>query len=319
MREARLGSASAPELVVLRALKLGDLLVAVPALRALRRAFPEHRIRYLAPAWLEPIVDLVGGIELFDTPGLDAPIAFGGDVDIAVNLHGRGPQSNRRLDALNPHRRIGHHQTDAGGPVWQGPEWLADIHERERWTRMLRWHGIDADPMELYLDPPPVASVYPGAVIVHPGAAYASRQWPVERFAELARAVADAGHEVVLTGSASERERALAVARSAGLADEAVLAGSCDLAQMAALVHQATAVISADTGAAHLASAYRTPSVVLFGPAAPEQWGPPPGPHRVLTDARRRRGDVFADQPDPALLAVGPGDVLAALADLEVL
>jgi ADP-heptose:LPS heptosyltransferase len=83
------------------------------------------------------------------------------------------------------------------------------------------------------------------------------------------------------------------------------VAGVVDLTDFAALVADAALLVSADTGAAHLASAYRTPSVVLFGPAPPEHWGPPPGgPHLVLTDARVRRGTAFTDEPDPALLAV---------------
>lgn len=303
----------------MRALKLGDLLVAVPALRALSRAFPDHRIRYAAQAWLAPVVELVGGIDLLDTHGLDVPIPLRGPVDIAVNLHGAGPESTRRLDALNPRRRIGHRQTGAGGPAWDGPEWPEGGQQRERWTRMLAWHGIEADPLDLELHAPAVASPRPGASVVHPGAAYGSRLWPVERFAQVCRLLRDAGHDVVLTGSASERSRARAVARAAGLPADAVLAGRIALDAMAALVRGARLVVSADTGAAHLASAYGRPSVVLFGPAPPEEWGPPPGPHRVLTDAAVRRGDAFAADPDPALLAVGVDDVLEALDRLGVL
>lgn len=58
-----------PILLALRALKLGDLLVAVPALRGLRRAFPEHRILYAAPTWVAEAVELVGGIDHLPTPG----------------------------------------------------------------------------------------------------------------------------------------------------------------------------------------------------------------------------------------------------------
>jgi ADP-heptose:LPS heptosyltransferase len=312
-------AADKPILIVLRALKLGDLLAVVPALHALRRAFPEHRIRYAAQSWLEPVVALVGGIELLDTHGLDVPIPLSGPVDIAVNMHGRGPESTRRLDALAPHRRIGHRRLDAGGPAWDGPDWVEGLHERERWTRMLHWHGIEADPMDLYLDKPALASPRPGAVVVHPGAGFGSRRWPVARFAEVTRELAQAGHDVVLTGDDAERPRALAVARAAGLEDDAVLAGRISLGEMAALVCGAAAVVSADTGAAHLASAYRRPSVVLFGPAPVEVWGPPPGPHRVLTDAAKRRGDVFAAEPDPALMAVQARDVLDALEELGIL
>ncbi len=184
---------------------------------------------------------------------------------------------------------------------------------------MLAWHGIEADPLDLQLHAPDASSPRPGAAVVHPGAAYGSRRWPVDRFARVCRELDHAGKEVVLTGSGTERERALAVARAAGMPEASVLAGRIGLDQMAALVQEASVVISADTGAAHLASAYARPSVVMFGPAPVEEWGPPPGPHRVLTDASRRRGDAFAADPDPALLAVEVEDVLDALTDLGVM
>jgi hypothetical protein len=57
--------------------------------------------------------------------------------------------------------------------------------------------------------------------------------------------------------------------------------------------------------------------VVLFGPAPIEEWGPPEdGPHRALTVADLRRGDPFADEPDPALLGVTVADVLDAVTDV---
>lgn len=311
--------ADRPEMLVLRALKLGDLLVAVPSLHALRRAFPEHRIRCAAPAWLRPVVDLVGGIELLGQPGLDQTIPLApGSVDIVVNLHGAGPQSRHLLDALGARRRIGHRAGGGDEPVWEGPGWVEEINERQRWTRLLAWHGIEADPAELALSVPVTPSVRPSAVVVHPGAGYGSRLWPVDRFARVAAALSRAGHEVVVTGSGPERPRAVEVARLAGLPEQDVLAGLLGLDAMAALVACSSAVVSADTGAAHLASAYGRPSVVLFGPAPVARWGPPPGPHVVLTDESLRRGEVFADEPDPALLAVRPEQVLDALAGLGV-
>lgn len=303
-----------PELLVLRALKLGDLLVAVPALKALRRAYPGHRLRYAAQGWLAEALELVGGYELLPTHGLDEPLAVEpGLVDVAVNLHGSGPESQGRVEALKARYTVAHRSVHRDGPPWR-PE----LHERERWVRLLEWHGITADPLDVQLERPRIPSPVPGAAVLHVGAAYGSRLWPAERFAAVAAALAAAGHRVVFTGGTSERGRAGEVCRLAGLPDSSVLAGGLRLGEFAATIAAARLVVSADTGAAHLASAYGTPSVVLFGPAPPEIWGPPPGPHTVLTRAELRRGDTFADQPDPALLAVQVPDVMAAIRDLGV-
>lgn len=312
--EVQNGKHEQPVLLVLRALKLGDLLVAVPALRALHRAYPEHRLLYAAQGWLQDALELVGGYELLPTHGLDVPIPVeAGTVDIAVNLHGSGPESEARLAAVRPGTTIGHRT-----PERPGPSWLEEIHERERWTRLLQWHGIEAEPNDFRLLPPAVPSPCPGATVLHVGAAYGSRLWPEQRFAEVARALAAEGHQVVFTGSTGERSRALDVARLAGLPDTQVLAGRLRLAEFMAAIAEARLVVSADTGAAHLASAYARPSVVLFGPAPAEVWGPPPGPHIVLTDTQARLGDTFAATPDPALLAVTVEDVLSAVGQLRL-
>lgn len=307
-----------PELIALRTLKLGDLLVAVPAVRALRRGFAGHRLVLAVPGWLEPIVELIDGVDaLLPAPGLDQPLPVApGRVDVAVNLHGSGPESRGIVDLLDARLTIAHRVAEVDGDTPADPRmphWQPELLERRRWVRLVESYGIPGDEDEVALLSSDRRTGIRGASIVHVGAFYGSRRWPVERFAAVAAALRAAGHDVVFTGSAAERERALAVARRGGFRDEAVLAGALDLAEFAALVEDARLVVSADTGAAHLASAYGRPSIVLFGPAAPENWGPPPGPHLVLTDASRRRGETFAAEPDPALLAVSVEDVLAGV------
>lgn len=305
---------SRPVVLALRALKLGDLLVAVPALRGLRRAFPSHDLVLAAPGWLAPVLPLIGGINrLLPTPGLDNPLPWKGGVDVAVNLHGNGLESRSRLEELSPTYRIGH-----AAPGWAGPEWDDSLHERERWARLVSWHGVEASPDDFRLCPPETPAPVEDATILHVGAAHGSRCWPVERFADVAAILALRGHRVVVTGGPDDAFRAAAVVRAAGLPRTTCAAGIWALDQFAAAIATARVVVTADTSAGHLASAYGTPSVVLFGPAAPEQWGPPAdGPHIVLTDERVLRGDPFAEVPDPALLAVLPGQVLDAVDRLE--
>ena len=290
-------------LVVLRALGLGDLLTAVPALRALARAFPAHERVLLAPAALAPVVELLGdatytvhhvdGVRTL--PAALPPIAR--DADVAVNLHGRGPQSAALLSAAQPRALVAFGRQAA---------WRDGEHETARWCRLLEAAGIEADPGDLDLAPPAEPTPYPGATVIHPGAAAPARRWPAARWAAVGRELAG---PVVVTAGPGEEPLARAVARAAGAT---VFAG--DLRGLAALVAGAARVLCADTGVAHLATALGTPSVVLFGPTPPAQWGPPPERtrHRVLWAGRR--GDPNGARPDPGLLTLQPHDVLEAIA-----
>jgi ADP-heptose:LPS heptosyltransferase len=305
-----------PRLLVLRALGLGDLLTAVPALRALAEAFPTHHRILACPRALEPLASLTGAIdEVVDTAPLAPLDASLANVDIAVNLHGRGPQSHRLLQALEPGRLIAFANGEA---EVTGPQWLAHEHEVDRWCRMLEESGIPADTSRLGLDPPGAAipAWLHGATVIHPGAASPARRWPVERFAEVARAEARDGRRVAVTGAAAEQDLAFELAHLADLPCDAVLAGRTDLTQLAEVVAAAARVVCGDTGVAHLGTAMNTPSVVLFGPVSPHEWGPPADSSRHRTLWGGSTGDPHAALPDPGLLQIEVDDVLAALAEL---
>ncbi|MET7864947.1 glycosyltransferase family 9 protein [Micromonospora taraxaci] len=305
-------------ILVLRALGVGDLVTAVPAVRALRAAYPSRELALAAPAGLAPLVDLVGGVDrLVDTSGLDRPVRVGSAPQVAVNLHGRGPQSHRLLAATRPSRLLAF--ADPDGDHADGPQWSDDEHEVDRWCRLLSWYGIPADRADLGLRRPAPAGLPTGVTVLHPGSKVPAKRWPAERFAALARALTDQGHRVLLTGSADERALAARVAEAAGLGSDAVLAGRTDLGTLAALVADARLVVSGDTGVAHLATGYGTASVVLFGPVPPARWGPPPDRprHRVLWagEGDWPRWDGVGSHPTMAALRLDA--VLAAVAEVE--
>ena len=307
-----------PRLVLLRPLGLGDLLTSVPALRALADAFPAHHKVLAAPAVLEPLAAMTGAVdEVVPTEPL-VPLrpALAG-ADVAVDLHGRGPASQRILLASRPRRLIAF-ANPAVTETHGFPGWRDDEHEVERWCRLVAQSGIPADPRRLDLDPPPgpVPAGVRGATLVHPGAAFAARRWPPERWAAVARAETEGGRRVVVTGGPGEVELARRVAGLAGLPDTVVHAGRTDLAELARVVAAAGRVACADTGVAHLATALRTPSVVLFGPTSPHLWGPPPDRpwHRALWAGTT--GDPHGSEPDPGLLAIGVDEVVEALVGL---
>ena len=109
-----------PDLVVLRALGLGDLLTGVPALRALAREVPGRRL-LLTPQALAPIAEPLG-YEVLDLHGVsNVPHALPAEAAgtaLAVNLHGRGPESHAVLADLQPRRLLAFACGDHDGPVW---------------------------------------------------------------------------------------------------------------------------------------------------------------------------------------------------------
>jgi ADP-heptose:LPS heptosyltransferase len=304
-----------PTLLVLRALGLGDLLTALPALRALREAFLDHRLVLAMPRALEPIARLSGAVdEVADAAPLGSLPPSLGQPALAANLHGRGPESHRILLRLGPRRLVSFAHpripATAGSPSWRPNE-----HEVHRWCRLLRESGIPADPtrLELRLPGDTRRSSTAGATIIHPGAASPARRWPLERWAIVARSEIERGRRVLVTGTPGEASGARTLAEMAGLDRGDVLAGRTTLLGLIAAVSSADIVASGDTGVAHLATALGTPSVILFGPTPPSLWGPPPDRpiHRVIW--KGGQGDPHAGRPDPGLLAIRPGEVLDAM------
>jgi ADP-heptose:LPS heptosyltransferase len=305
----------AVDVLALRALGLGDLLTAVPALRALQDT--GARVTVAAPQALAGLVALAGCDHVPAHPLRPLPPRVHG-ARLLVNLHGRGPQSHAVALASRPRQLIAFHHPAVPATAAM-PAWRAGEHEVARWCRLLEESGIPASaaPERLRLDAPPLPPALEharGATVIHPGAASPARRWPAARFAQ----VAAAEERVVITGAPDERTLARDVARVAGLdARAVVLAGRTDLMALAAVVAHARRVVCGDTGVAHLATAFGVPSVVLFGPTPPDAWGPPleAGRHRVLWPGTT--GDPHGRTPDPGLLRITPRDVLTELSMLE--
>ncbi|MEU4387344.1 glycosyltransferase family 9 protein [Promicromonospora sp. NPDC023805] len=308
--------------LVLRALGLGDVLTGVAALRGVRRALPGHRIVLAAPRPLgqllvdHGIVDTVlpsQGLARLPWPWAGPCRTQDASRRIAIDLHGSGPRSHRVLQATRPDTLIAFDSPDAGHA---GPDWDDDEHEVLRWCRLVRSVGGYCGPEDLRLGPPAPDGAR-AEVIVHPGAAAEARRWPVSRWARVVDALVAQGHYVVLTGSEAEQDLCARVRLEAD-AGGAVrdTSGRLGLPALAGLVSTARLVVSGDTGIAHLATAYGTPSVTLFGPTPPALWGPTLDPHRHVVIWHGRRGaprrDPNAGRLDPALARTAVDEVVAA-------
>jgi ADP-heptose:LPS heptosyltransferase len=187
-----------------------------------------------------------------------------------------------------------------------------DVHEVERNLSLTRAAGFP-DPHDTRLQVQRGQSPFAlprGYVVVHPGASVPARAWEPERHRELVRRL---DRPVVVTGAPSERELTRYVAGD-GATD---LGGRTTLAELAAVIADADAIVVGNTGPAHLAAAVGTPVVSLFAPTVPPvRWRPWQVPHELLyvnvlcAGCRARRCPVVGH---PCLKGVHPEDVLGAV------
>ncbi|WP_130400229.1 HAD-IIIA family hydrolase [Micromonospora violae] len=159
----------------------------------------------------------------------------------------------------------------------------------------------------------------PGYVVLHPGSAASSRACPPELATRIAGALTRAGHRVLVTGGADERAVTARVAAAGGID----LGGRTDLAGLAAIVADASAVVVGNTGPAHLAAAAGVPVVSLFAPTVPfGQWGPYRVPTVRLGDSTAPCRDTRAAScpvpGHPCLSDVDPDEVVDALRTFAV-
>lgn len=285
------------KLAVFRGLFLGDLVAATPALRALRRGYPGAEISLVTLPWaralaphLAPDVDRV--IPYPGAPGLDgnddeaALERFIEEMraerfDLAVNLHGRGPQSTRLVAAFAA-RRTASFVGDYPHLNVSVP-WDAEEHEASKLLLLAAATGgvSDGDGPRLRVrdeDHRRAAILLRGGArvplaLLHPGASTEEKRWPATGFGRVASGLLQRGYAVAVTGSAGERGLSKSVCELApGALD---LSGKTDLSALIGLVSNADLLVSNDTGPAHLAYALGTPSVTVFGPSTDAgRWGP---------------------------------------------
>lgn len=305
-------------IAVLRALQLGDLLCAVPALRALRSAAPKARITLvglpgaaefgaLFGQYIDELLPLPGVAGLPESP--PAPQAWPGFVkaahraqfQVALQLHGSGRVTNRIAQALGAPFTAGFVEARdlaASGLDWTVP-WPESGSEIERLLTLVRSLGCPDEGDHLEWPSPGAAAaataalcarhgLHPdGYVCVHPGARLESRRWPVARFAAVAHELMQSGWPVVLTGAPAEAaltgslKEALASLPAAGRVVD--LTGATSLAMLGELLRHARLIVANDTGVSHVASAVGTRSVIVACGSDTARWSPAdPKRHRVL-------------------------------------
>lgn len=297
----KLPSTEIKSIIVFRALQLGDMLCTVPAIRALRHAYPKAEITFAGMPWGKSFTQRFS--KYFDDfihfpgyPGLPEQAfepadftAFLTEVqarkfDLAIQMQGNGSVVNPMVELFGARYTAGYkiegHYAPNNGLFMPYPY---HGHEIERHIQLMEFldipsQGIDLEfPLtsadeeaftELALD------IEPGKYIcVHPGSRGAWRQWPVQHFAALANYCAAQGYKVVLTGTKDE----------AGIIEDVLshmqhdainTAGKTSMGAVGVLIKNAALLISNCTGVSHMASAFKTPSIVISMDGEPHRWGP---------------------------------------------
>ncbi len=277
---------------------IGDSVMAIPFLRALRKAHPADRLAVLARRGPAAIFRAEGSADAVLTrSGLlaDAAALRKGRFDQAwllpnsmrAAILARAGGVRERLGYATDHRsglltvalppppRTGHQLRDyddllrARGvaPDLDAPRLSVSQTAADRAAGALAAAGISADS--------PLALLAPGAAFGW------TKRWPPERFARLAERLTDSGYAVALAIGPGEEPLAAAISASSR-ATPPVLGADLDPVELAALLARARVAIANDSGAMHLAAAVGTPVVALFGPTDPGRTAPTGSPTRVL-------------------------------------
>ncbi len=149
--------------------------------------------------------------------------------------------------------------------------------------------------------------------ILNPGAGWGAKRWPVERYGEVARKLADQGVRSILNYGPGEEELVRAAEAASG---GTACAMSCTITELIALTRRARLFIGGDTGPLHLAAALRVPVVAMYGPTDPARNGPYGTRSIVLRSAGSRTSHARRTAADEGLLAIGSDAVVRAASGL---
>ena len=265
--------------LVVRFSSIGDVLLTTPLVRALRRRHPDADVTFVTKRALAPL--------LSDNPHVTRVTALEPDEPLR--------HLARRLAALQPTHGLDLH----GSLRSTALRWLVRCRWSGYRKRKVARALLIAAKLDRYGDAPPVPERYfeaaraldvqpdggppelhlgagatdriaawltqrgladvPVAALA-PGAAHATKRWPVRHWVDLATRLGTAGYRCVVVGGAGDRGIAAQVPAAASAA------GELSLQETGALLARARVVVSGDTGVMHIATAVGTPVVALFGP-----------------------------------------------------
>jgi predicted lipopolysaccharide heptosyltransferase III len=285
--------------LVIRLRSIGDTVLTTPSLIALRRFLPQAQIDILLEDWVAPVLEgfpHLDNVITLERGSTAARIHIARDLratryDVVYNLHGgttatlltRATGARHRVGFSHyQYRRLHNHVAPSPLLVWG----VKKAHSVEQQLALLGWTGVpvsDKPETQLAVTDAAAASIArrlsaagidastPFAMI-HPAAAFATKQWAAEKFARVVEELAQRGIVSVALGSTHEAGVVAALeqesaARVVGLTD-------LSLPEVAALAARARLFVGNDSGIAHIAAAVKAPAVVIFGSSNVAHWRP---------------------------------------------
>ena len=289
------------KILVFRALQIGDMLCAVPAIRALHDAFPKAEITLVGLPWAKMLVERLPKYfhSLITFPGYpgfaEQPVNYLAfpdflksiqqqNFDLALQMHGSGVISNHIVELFGAKKTAGFYLKDNYCPDEETfIEYPGNVHEIHRHLQLVKSLGVTKYSTELefpilekdYEDFEKAAlPVQPKEyVVIHPGSRGVSRQWNPANFAAAGDYCIEKGLQVVITGTKDE----------AGIVENVIsemkhtpvnAAGKTSLGAVAVLIKKAAALVSNCTGVSHIASALKIKSIVISLDGEPYRWAP---------------------------------------------
>jgi lipopolysaccharide heptosyltransferase II len=278
---------------------IGDTVLATPTLHALRRFLPAARIDVLLEDWVAPVLEGHADVDRtisVERGSLAARVKLAGRLrsehyDVAFNLHG-GTTATFLTRASGARHRIGYadyryarlhnHLAPPAGEVWGRRE----THSVENNLALAGWVGVpvsEAIPLRLALSKEAGGRIASrlrsikisdseSLALIHPAAAFDSKQWATENFALCAGHLHKQGFAVVALAAPGEESLVEHLRRIARV--PVVTFVDLSLLEVVALAVRAQLFLGNDSGIAHIAAATATPSVVVFGSSHLGRWRP---------------------------------------------
>ena len=285
------------KVLLVRLRSIGDTVLATPSMLALKRFLPNVTVDMLVEDWVAPLLD--------DHPHVDKVVVLerGGfmtrarlarelraaNYDVVYNLHG-GTTSTFLTRATGARHRVGfetyqyaqlhNHQAPSPLLLWGQQK----THSVEQQLALLGWTGVpvtDRPRTQLGISSEATATINEllaqagltgrKIALIHPAAAFATKQWATENFARVAEALSERGFSPVAIAAANEKALLEKLRAEASVK---ITIFELSLPEVTALAAQSQLFIGNDSGIAHIAAAVGTPAVVIFGSSNIAHWRP---------------------------------------------